>query len=45
MNKKLILILAISLTIFLMISTVSAKNMLDFYNSDNQTQQTQRINS
>lgn len=34
MNKKIIFILTITLTLFLMISAVSAENMLDFLNSD-----------
>ncbi|WP_405275344.1 transporter substrate-binding domain-containing protein [Methanobrevibacter sp.] len=34
MNKKIILILTLTLTIFLMISTVSASNMFDFFNSN-----------
>lgn len=34
MNKKIIFILTITLTLFLMISAVSAGNMLDFLNSD-----------
>ena len=34
MNKKIVFILTLTLTIFLMISAVSAGNMFDFFNSD-----------
>lgn len=34
MNKKIIFILTVTLTAFLMISAVSAGDMFDFFNSD-----------
>lgn len=40
MNKKLILILTLSLTIFLMISSVSAGDFFDFFSDESNTQNT-----
>ena len=38
MNKKIILIAAISLTLFLMVSAVSAESMFDFFSDESNTQ-------